>query len=143
MVTQDALIARQQEMAERAVADEAARRANVETFTKMFLSLGPDCIKIAEGTRFNEQLAEAKSSAAARWSRLVGMEAQAEREAATLASRPKKRPPSATDDTLHDRVLERQDKEWIEKTRYLQTSLADLRKSAAAERKDLESYTAK
>jgi hypothetical protein len=142
MVTHDALIARRQEMADQTAAAEAARKANVETFTRMWLTLGPDVLKLA-GTMHDGEIAQAKGIAAARWGGLIGMEQQAEREEATLASRPKKRPSSAADDLVPDRVLERQDRDWIEKTRYLQTSLADLRQSAATERQDLESYTAK
>jgi hypothetical protein len=140
MVTQDALVARQQEMAERAAADEAARKANVEVFTRMWLTLGPDVLKLA-GTMHDGEIAQAKGIAAARWSGLIGMEQQAEREEATLASRPKKRPLSSTDDTLPDRLLEKQGQEWQEKTKYLRTALADLRRSAASERKELESFT--
>jgi hypothetical protein len=129
-------------MAEQAAAAESARKANVETFTKMWLGLGADVLRLA-GTMHDGEIAQAKGIAAARWSVLIGMEQQIEREEATLASRPKKRPASATDDTLPDRLLEKQEREWQEKTKYLHAALADLRKSAATERKELESFTAK
>jgi hypothetical protein len=138
------LFARQkQQMEEQAAAGERAYRHNVNRFVEMFLSLGPDCIKIAEGTRFDEQLTEAKGIAAHRWNQLLGMEEQAEREAATLASRPKKRPISSTDDTLPDKFLEKQEQEWQDKSTYLRDSLAALKAEAASERRLLESYITK
>jgi hypothetical protein len=141
-MTQDLVERQRQAMAEQAAAAEAARKANVETFTKMWLTLGADVLKLA-GTVHDGEIAQAKGVAAARWNQLIGMEQQAEREEATLASRPKKRPISSTDDTLPDKFLEKQDQEWQEKTKYLHAALADLRKLAAAERKELESFTAK
>jgi hypothetical protein len=50
------------------MADGRAR--NVELSTKMFLSLGPDVMKI-DGTRHDAELAEAKASAAHRWGQLL------------------------------------------------------------------------
>ena len=46
----------------------AATQRNVELFEAMFLSLGPDCLKIT-GTAHDAELAEAKGRAAWRWNR--------------------------------------------------------------------------
>lgn len=130
--------------AAQAAGDEQARasRENVRVFAEMFLTLGGDCTKIV-GTAHDAELAEAKGLAGARWEQLLNLEAQIQRDEAVLASRPKKRPSSSTDDTLPSRLLEKQDREWEEKTKYLHAALADLRKLAASERKELESFTAK
>jgi hypothetical protein len=71
------------------------------------------------------------------------METQVQREEAALASRPKNRPSSAMDDTLPDRTIEKQEQEWLDKTRYLRDSLAALKAEAASERRLLESYITK
>lgn len=137
------LVARhQQEVAEKAAAAEAARNANVETFTRMWLTLGPDVLKLA-GTIHDGEIAQAKGSAAARWNGLVGMESQIQREEATLASRPKNRPAQPGDDVLPDRALKQRDEEWQDKTKYLRDSLAALKAEAASERRLLESYITK
>ena len=142
MVTQDLAERQRQQMAEQAAAAEAAHKANVNRFVELWLTLGADILKL-EGTRHDAELAEAKGLAATRWNVLLGMESQIQREEATLATRPKKRPISAMDDTLPDRTIEKQEREWQDKSTYLHATLADLRKSAATERKDLQSYTAK
>jgi hypothetical protein len=122
---------------------ERARQRNVELFTAMFLSLGPDCIKIANGTRHDGELAEARGLAAWRWNQLLGMEQQIVREEQRLASRPKTRPAQPGDDELPDRTLKQRDAEWQDKTKYLRDSLAALRSEAASERRLLESFTAR
>jgi hypothetical protein len=118
------LVERQrQQMAEQAAAAEAAHKANVNRFVELWLTLGPDVLKL-EATRHDAELAEAKGLAATRWNGLLGMEGQIQREEATLAIRPKKRPSSAMDDTLPDRTIQKQEQEWQDKTKYLRDSLA-------------------
>ena len=56
-------------------------RTNLETFEALFLSLGPDVVKL-DGSRHDAELMTAKASAAGRWLRLQQLEAQVEREAA-------------------------------------------------------------
>lgn len=51
-----------------------SRQRNVEIFEAMFLSLGPDAMRL-DGTAHDLELMEAKASAAARWSRLLDLEA--------------------------------------------------------------------
>jgi hypothetical protein len=76
---------------EAAMAD--GRAQYVALFERMFLALGADVIKIAEGTRHDAELAEARGLAAHRWNQLLSMEAQVEREEQQLVARPKQRPP--------------------------------------------------
>ena len=140
-VPQDLLEGMRQQ-AEQAAAAEAARKANVETITRMWLSLGPDVLKLA-GTMHDGEIAEAKGLAAARWNGLVGMESQIQREEAALAIRPKNRPTQPGDDELPDRTLKQRDAEWQDKTKYLRDSLAALKDQAKAERQELESYITK
>jgi hypothetical protein len=141
-MTQDVYAARQQQMQEQTAAAERAYRANVNRFVEMWLSLGSDVMRL-DGTRHDAELAEAKGLASARWNRLVAMESQIQREEATLASRPRKRPISSTDDTLPDKFLEKQEQEWQDKTKYLRDSLAALKAEAASERRLLESFQTK
>ena len=140
--TQDALEQMQRQMAEQGAAGEAARKANVETFTRMWLTLGPDVLKLA-GTMHDGEIAQAKGAAAARWNQLLGMEQQIQREEATLVRRPKKRPISSTDDTLPDRTIEKQEREWQDKSTYLHAALAELKDQAKAEREELQSFIAR
>lgn len=72
-----------QEMAKRAARNEAARKQNIELITKMFLSLGADCIKVT-GSRHDAELAEARGLATHRWSQLLGMEQKVQRDAAAV-----------------------------------------------------------
>jgi hypothetical protein len=108
----------------------------------MWLSLGSDLTKLV-GTRHDAELGEARGLAAHRWGQLLSMEEQIVREEHSLASRPKKRPSSATDDTLPDKLIEKQEREWEEKTKDRQAGLAALKEQAKAERKLLEAYIAK
>lgn len=138
------LIERQrQQMAEQAAAAAAARKSNVNRFVELWLTLGVDLLKVAGSNRHNAELQEAQGIAAGRWNGLVGMESQIQREEAALAGRPKKRPTQPGDDVLPDRTLEKQGQAWEEQTKYLHASLADLRKLAAAERKELEGFISK
>jgi hypothetical protein len=135
------LIARhQQEMAEQVAADERAYRSNVTRFVEMFLSLGADVVKIAEGTRFDGQLTEAKGQAAWRWNQLIGMEQQIVREEQQLALRPKKRPAQPGDEVVPDRTLAQRDAQWLDETKHRRDALAGLREQAKRERRELESY---
>jgi hypothetical protein len=139
-MTRDDVAERQRQMAEQAVAAEDARKKNVRIFEAMWLSLGPDVLKL-DGTRHDAELMESRGLAMSRWNQLIGMESQAEREEAALATRPEKRPTQPTDDQLPDRTIEKQARDWEEQTKYLHVALAELRKLAAAERKELESFT--
>jgi hypothetical protein len=51
------------------------RERNVQLFAAMFLSLGPDVLKLT-GTAHDQGLLEARGLAAHRWSRLLDLEAQ-------------------------------------------------------------------
>jgi hypothetical protein len=139
MTMQDILERERERRAEQAAAAEAARKANVNRFVELWLTLGADVMKL-DGTRHDAELAEAKGLAAARWNQLVGMESQIQREEATLASRPKNRPTQSGDDELPDRTLKQRDAEWQDKTKYLRTSLADLKEQAKRERQELEAF---
>lgn len=86
-----------------------ARGQNVGIFTRMFLSLGPDVLKL-DGTRHDAEMMEARGHVASRWARLLDLEAQVERDEAALASRPKKRPTQPGGDTLPQRTLAERDR---------------------------------
>ena len=135
----DLIEQQRQRLAGQAAANERARKKNVEVFTKMWLGLGRD-ILLLDGTRHYEELAEAKSLAMTRWATLIDMESQVQREEAALASRPKSRPAQPGDDALPNRTIEKQAQAFVEQTKYLQTSLAELRTLAAAQRRELEGY---
>ncbi len=66
------------------------------------------------------------------------MEAQALREQQALAVRSKTRPAELADRMLAPEVVKRLASEYAEQTKTLQDEVADLRKLAAAERKELE-----
>jgi hypothetical protein len=83
---------------------------------------------------------EARGHAANRWSLLLDLEAQAQREEQNLALRPKKRPTQPTDDRLPDRTIEKQARDWEEQTKGRHAALAELKAQANAERKTLESF---
>lgn len=118
------------------------RQQNVELFTRMFLALGPDAMKL-DGNTHDAEMMEAKALAAARWFRLLEAEAQAQRDEAALASRPKKRPAQPGDDVLPDRTLAQRDAEWVDATKYKQGALAELRDQVKTERRTLESFVVK
>jgi hypothetical protein len=86
----DAIEQKQREFAEQAEQDERNRKKNVSRLVEMFLSLGDSC-RILASSRHDASLAEAKHLAAARWEKLVSMEAQAVRDGQTLAERPRRR----------------------------------------------------
>jgi hypothetical protein len=130
----------QREMQEQAAAGERAYRSNVEIFIRMFLGLGPDVIKIAEGTRHDAALAEAKSLAASRWNQLLNIEQQIVREEQTLATRGKKRPPAHDEELLPDRTVAQRDAAYLDETKHRKAVLADLKEQAKAERKELEAF---
>lgn len=132
----------QRQIAEQTAAAEAAHKANVNRFVELWLTLGPDVMKLY-GTRHDGELAEAKGLAAARWNGLVGMESQIQREEAALAIRPKNQPAQPGDDVMPDRTLKQRDAEWLDKSRYLRDSLEALKAEAASERRLLESYITK
>jgi hypothetical protein len=137
----DLIAGRQREIAEQTAADERAYRQNVGRFVEMFLSLGPDCIRIADGTRHDAELAEAKGLAAWRWNQLLGMEQQIVREEQQLAARPKTRPAQPGDETLPDRTLEQRNADWQVETKDRRAAIAELRKLAEKERRELDSFT--
>jgi len=140
MMTQDAYEARHRELAEQAAAGERARVANVQRFTQMWLTLGQDCIRAA-GSGHRAEIDEALGLATNRWGRLLDAEAQAQREEAALASRPKTRPPERTDEQLPDRTIAQRDAAWQDETKHKRVALADLKEQAKRERKELESLT--
>ena len=74
---------------------------------------------------------------------MLDQEAQVEREQQNLAARPKKRPAAPGDDLLPARTLADRERAFEEQTKGLHVALAELRKLAAAKRKELESYIAK
>jgi hypothetical protein len=141
MLTQDdALAARQREMQEQAAAGERAYRSNVNRFVEMWLTLGSDVTKLL-GTRHDAALAEARGLAASRWGRLHDMEAQVQRDEQVLATRPKTRPAQPGDEILPDRTIAQRDADWQVQTKDKRAALGELRKLAAAERKELEAFT--
>jgi hypothetical protein len=140
MLTPQELFERgRQQMEEQQREFERAYRQNVEVFTRMFLGLGTGCIVLAESSRHDQALAEAKSLAAHRWSQLLDMEQQIPREEARLAARPKTRPTMQGDDLLPDRTLEQRNADWQAETDHIRASLDALKEQAKVERRELES----
>jgi hypothetical protein len=137
---QEEAAARQRAMAEEAAAGERAYRQNVEIFTRMWLTLGSDVIKVADGSRHDQALAEAKSLAASRWNQLLSIEQQIVREEQILATRGKKRPPAHDEELLPDRTVAQRDAAYLDETKHRQAALADLKEQAKRERRELESF---
>jgi hypothetical protein len=131
-------MARQREMAEQAATNERAYRSNVEIFTRMWLTLGSDVIKVADGSRHDQALAEAKSLAASRWNQLLSIEQQIVREEQLLAARPKTRPVQQGDDLLPDRTIDERNRQWLDEKKHRRGVLDGLKEQAKAERKELE-----
>jgi hypothetical protein len=99
---------------------------------------------IADGSRHDPALTEAKGLAAARWNRLLNMEAQVRRDEQILAVRPKKRPSGQPgDDVLPDRTLAQRDAAWLDETKHKVAVLADLKAQVKRERAEVESYAVK
>ena len=88
-------------------------------------------------------MAEAKALAAHRWSKLLDLEAQVQREEQNLAARPKKRPPQRGDDMLANEVITRQEAAFATETAGMRAAIGQLKAQAKAERKELESFIAK
>jgi hypothetical protein len=129
------------EQQQRAYEEQAARAVegrakNIEYFTKLFLAMGRDVIA-ANTMTHRLEMEEALAAAAGQWSRLLDLEAQAEREAALLASRGK-RPADPLDWRLPESAIARLDGEWQAETAARKAELDRLKKQAAAERKALE-----
>jgi hypothetical protein len=131
-----------QQMQEQVRAAEEGRRKNVALFERMWLTLGADCITAA-GSSHQAELAEALGIATSRWSRLLDMEGQVQREEQQIAARPKKRPSEVGDDLVPDRTLAERGRAWEEQTKHLRAAHAELRKLAETERKELESFVTK
>jgi hypothetical protein len=132
----DQLEMQQQQMREEAANAERGRKQNVEVFTKMWLTLGPDVIKVA-GSSHDAELAEAKGRAASRWSRLLDMKAQILRDEGALSLRPAKRPAQLSDAMIPDRTLAKMDAEYEAQTQGLREQLAALKREVESERKAL------
>jgi hypothetical protein len=137
MTWQEEAAARQRQAQEQAAAAERGRKQNIELFTKMWLSLGADVLKL-EGTRHDQELAEAKGLAAYRWSQLLQMEQQVIREEQQLASRSKNRPAQFGDEQLPNRTLDERNRQWQDETKHRRAALAELKEQAKRERKELE-----
>lgn len=117
-------------------------RTNLETFEALFLSLGPDVVKL-EGNRHDAELMTAKAAAAGRWLRLQQIEAQVEREAAILATRPKERGYAPGDEFIADSIVARQAEAWKAQTDEMASSLEYIREEAKRERAILTSFVVK
>jgi hypothetical protein len=129
-----------QELAEQAAAGERARVANVRRFCEMWMTLGQDCIRAAS-SQHRPEIDEALGLATHRWGRLLDMEAQVQRDEQVLAARPKTRPAQPGDEALPDRTLDQRNADWQVETKNRRAGLAELRKLAEKERRELESFT--
>jgi hypothetical protein len=142
MTWQEEAAARQRQAQEQAASAERGRKQNIELFTKMWLSLGADVLKL-EGTRHDQELAEAKGLAAYRWNQLHQMEQQVVREEQLLATRPKTRPAQFGDEQLPDRTLDERNRQWQDETKHRRAALSELKEQAKTERQLLESLVTK
>jgi hypothetical protein len=130
-----------QQMEEQQREAEHASRRNVEVFERMFLSLGVDAIKAA-GSSHDSELAEARALAADRWSRLLDLEAQVQRDEQLLAARGK-RPADPADKMLAPEVVRRMEKEYEAQTKFRAESVKQERELAVSTRKELEAFVTK
>ena len=121
---------------------EQAHQRNVTTFTRMFLSLGADCTKIA-GTAHDAELAEAKGIAASRWEQLLGMEAQIPREEANLAMLERGRVTDPSDEFAGPELRAKKDADHRDRVESRRGGLRQLKEEAKRVRKELESFQAK
>jgi hypothetical protein len=121
---------------------EQAHQRNVTTFVAMFLSLGPDCTKIA-GTAHDAELAEAKGIAASRWSQLLDLEQQIPREEANLAVLERGRVPDPTDEYAPKELLAKKDADHRSRVESRRAGLKQLKEEAKRGRKEPESYQVK
>jgi hypothetical protein len=104
----------------------------------LFLGLGADCVKL-DGSRHDAEWAEAKALAAHRWSRLLDLEGQVQREEQTLAARPKNRPKAPSDDLIASEVIERMATAFAQETDGMRAGVEQLKEQAKRERRELES----
>ncbi len=137
MMTQDAAVEAQRELQEQAAREETRAARECSRLRADVAGLGRRLHHCCQSGHRGE-IDEALGLATARWERLFGMEAQVQRETQDLALRPRKRPGQFGDDMLSGDVLLRLRKAYEQETKGLQDELADLRKLAAAERKELE-----
>lgn len=137
------LVARhKQEIAEQAAADERSRKNNIETFLRMWLSLGADCIK-AVGSSHADEINEALGLASYRWEQLLGMEAQIPREEAKLATLERGRVPEPADEFTPRELLAKKDADHRNRVESRRDGLKQLKEEAKRIRKELESFQAK
>ena len=118
------------------------RRNNVQTFTRMWLSLGADVLRAANNTHADE-INEALGIAAGRWSQLLDMEAQVPREEARLATMERGRAPDPADEFSPKELLDKKDKAHRERVEGTRSSLKQLKEEARRVRRELESFQAK
>jgi hypothetical protein len=137
-VPMDLLEKQQREWQEQAANAERGRLENIRVFTRLWLGLGPDIVKVADGSRHDSELAEAKGLAAHRWNVLLNQEQQVARDEQALATRPKQRPPEHGDDLLPDRTIASRTAAYADETKARIAALADLRELVKNERKSLE-----
>lgn len=131
-----------QQMQEAAARAERIRHQNLETFQKMWLTLGIDVVRVTN-QMLQGEVAEALSVASHRWSRLADLESQITREEASLAARPKKRPTQPGDEMAPDRTIAEWESKWIAETEGLREQLKVLKTEAKQTRAELESYRRK
>lgn len=128
-----------QQMHEQAARAERFRHQNLETFQKMWLTLGLDVVRVTN-QMLQGEVAEALSRASHRWNRIADLESQITREEAALGARPRKRPSQPGDEMVPDRTLAEWDSRWIAETESLREQLKPLKAEAKRERAELESY---
>ena len=112
-----------------AQADQAAarqaevRQRRLDRLEAMFLTLGVDVLQLGDGTLAAAEFMDARSLAAGKWSRLLDLEGQVQREAARLAARSKTRPSEPADQMLADEVVRRLGDAYAKETDGLRVQL--------------------
>jgi hypothetical protein len=122
--------------------NEQARQRNVQTFLRMWLSLGADCIK-AVGNRHADEINEALGLAASRWEQLLAIEKQIPNDEARLATLERGRVPDPTDAYVPKDVLAKKDADHLNRVEGARGALKSLKEEAKRGRKELESFIAK
>lgn len=134
----------QQRQAEQAAARQAeVRQRRLERLEQMFLTLGSDVLQLGDGTLAGAEFMDARSTAAGKWSRLLNLERQIERETASLAARPKTRPAEPSDQMLATEVVKRMEAAFAAEADAHRAGLEELKEQAKRERAELTRYVVK
>jgi hypothetical protein len=116
---------------------ERGRARNVELLTKMWLTLGPDVLKLS-GTAHDMELSEARGIAISKWEQLLSLEQQIPRDEANLAVLERGRIAEPTDEYAPKELLAKKDADHRARIESRRASIRDMKDQAKRDRKALE-----